>query len=77
MQGEIKHLYRSFAFLSSKMVIENGGMLVCKTKQLVLAGGGKVNMKAKLFPFYLIFLGKYYRAGTQVFETLSESRLNF
>ena len=37
------------------MVIENGGMLVCKTKQLVLAGGGKVNMKAKLFPFYLIF----------------------
>ncbi|CAH3030076.1 unnamed protein product [Porites evermanni] len=41
LQGEIKHLYRSFAFLSSKMVIENGGMLVCKTKQLVLAGGGK------------------------------------
>ncbi|XP_015766127.1 PREDICTED: transcription elongation factor SPT5-like [Acropora digitifera] len=41
LQGEIKHLYRSFAFLSSKMVIENGGMLVCKTKHLVLAGGGK------------------------------------
>ena len=44
-------------------------MLVCKTKQLVLAGGGKVNMEAKLFPFYLIFPGKYYSAGTQVFET--------
>lgn len=42
LQGEIKHLYRSFAFLSSKMVIENGGILVCKTKHLVLAGGGKV-----------------------------------
>ena len=52
-------------------------MLVCKTKQLVLAGGGKVNMKANLFPFYLIFPGKYYSAGTQVFETQSESRLNF
>ncbi|XP_078367088.1 LOW QUALITY PROTEIN: transcription elongation factor SPT5-like [Oculina patagonica] len=41
LQGEIKHLYRSFAFLSSKMVIENGGILVCRTKHLVLAGGGK------------------------------------
>ena len=59
------------------MVIENGGMLVCKTKQLVLAGGGKVKMKAKLFPFYLIFLGKYYSAGTQAYETQSKSRLNF
>ena len=52
-------------------------MLVCKTKQLVLAGGGKVNMKAKWFSFYLIFPGKYYSAGTQVFETQSESLLNF
>lgn len=42
LQGEIKHLYRSFAFLSSKMVIENGGIIVCRTKHLVLAGGGKV-----------------------------------
>lgn len=42
LQGEIKHLYRSFAFLSSKMVIENGGIIVCRTKHLALAGGGKV-----------------------------------
>lgn len=49
LQGEIKHLYRSFAFLSSKMVIENGGIIVCRTKHLVLAGGGKVkNVKCSL-----------------------------
>ena len=42
MQGEIKHLYRGFAFISSKLVLENGGVFVSKTKNLVLAGGGKV-----------------------------------
>ncbi|XP_048581601.1 transcription elongation factor SPT5 isoform X2 [Nematostella vectensis] len=41
LQGEIKHLYRSFAFLYSKMVIENSGIIVCKTRHVVLAGGGK------------------------------------
>ncbi|KAL7306543.1 hypothetical protein TKK_0001235 [Trichogramma kaykai] len=41
--GEIKHLYRSFAFLHSRMFIDNGGIFVCKTRHLQLAGGGKPN----------------------------------
>ncbi|XP_014230506.2 transcription elongation factor SPT5-like [Trichogramma pretiosum] len=41
--GEIKHLYRSFAFLHSRMFIDNGGIFVCKTCHLQLAGGGKRN----------------------------------
>ena len=42
-QGEIKHLYRNSAFLYSKMMLENGGIFVCKTRHLVLAGGGKAS----------------------------------
>ncbi|XP_028399581.1 transcription elongation factor SPT5-like [Dendronephthya gigantea] len=41
LQGEVKFVYRGFAFLSSKLVVENGGIIVCRTKQLQLAGGGK------------------------------------
>lgn len=37
-QGEIKHVYRGFAFLHSRMMLENGGIFVCKTRHLVLAG---------------------------------------
>ena len=37
-QGEIKHLFRNSAFLFSKMVLENGGIFVCKTRHLVLPG---------------------------------------
>ncbi|GBM05915.1 Transcription elongation factor SPT5 [Araneus ventricosus] len=37
-QGEVKHLYRNFAFLHSRMMTENGGMFVCKTRYLILAG---------------------------------------
>ncbi|CAG5115436.1 unnamed protein product [Candidula unifasciata] len=40
--GEIKHLYRSFAFLNSRLMTENGGYFVCRTRHLTLAGGGKV-----------------------------------
>ncbi|XP_037068165.1 transcription elongation factor SPT5-like, partial [Pollicipes pollicipes] len=40
-QGEIKHLFRSFAFLYSRMMLENGGIFVCRTRHLVLAGGSK------------------------------------
>lgn len=40
-QGEIRHLYRNFAFLYSKMMLENGGVFVCKTRHLVQAGAGK------------------------------------
>ncbi|KAL4704654.1 hypothetical protein ACJJTC_013438 [Scirpophaga incertulas] len=37
--GEIKHLYRNFAFLQSRMYLDNGGVFVCKTRHLQLAGG--------------------------------------
>lgn len=40
-QGEIKHLYRSYAFLMSRMMTENGGYFVCRTRHLVLEGGSK------------------------------------
>ncbi|XP_025834253.1 transcription elongation factor SPT5 [Agrilus planipennis] len=39
--GEIKHLYRNFAFLHSLEYLQNGGIFVCKTKHLQLAGGSK------------------------------------
>lgn len=39
--GEIKHLYRSLAFLHCRMYTENGGVFVCKTRHLQLAGGNK------------------------------------
>uniref|UniRef100_A0A8D0KEQ0 Transcription elongation factor SPT5 n=1 Tax=Salvator merianae TaxID=96440 RepID=A0A8D0KEQ0_SALMN len=40
-EGEIRHLYRGFAFLHCKKLVENGGMFVCKAHHLVLAGGSK------------------------------------
>ncbi|CAH1787389.1 unnamed protein product [Owenia fusiformis] len=40
-QGEIKHLYRHFAFLHSRLMTENGGIFVCKTRHVSLAGGSK------------------------------------
>lgn len=40
-EGEIKHLYRNLAFLYSRMYTENGGIFVCKTKHLHLAGGNR------------------------------------
>ncbi|KAG1712147.1 Transcription elongation factor SPT5 [Nymphon striatum] len=45
-QGEIRHLYRGFAFLHSKMMLENGGVFVCRTRHLVLAGGAKQQQSA-------------------------------
>ncbi|EDW74795.1 uncharacterized protein Dwil_GK15869 [Drosophila willistoni] len=42
--GEIKHLYRSLAFLHCRMYTENGGIFVCKTRHLQLAGGSKTNV---------------------------------
>lgn len=39
--GEIKHLYRNFAFLQSRMYLDNGGVFVCKTRHLQLAGGAR------------------------------------
>ena len=43
-QGVIKHLYRHFAFIHSRMMTENGGIFVCRTRHLVLAGASKVSM---------------------------------
>ncbi|KAM7282267.1 transcription elongation factor SPT5 [Ixodes scapularis] len=37
-QGVVKHIFRSFAFLHSRMMLENGGIFVCKTRHLLLAG---------------------------------------
>ena len=39
--GEIRHLYRNCAFLHSLDYFDNGGIFVCKTKHLKLAGGTK------------------------------------
>ncbi|UYV79463.1 SUPT5H [Cordylochernes scorpioides] len=43
LQGEIKHIYRSFAFLHSRMMLENGGIFVCKTRHLLQAGSKTSN----------------------------------
>lgn len=37
-QGEIRHLYRGFAFIHCRLLMENGGLFVCKTRHLTLAG---------------------------------------
>lgn len=34
----VKHIYRSFAFLHSKAVMESGGLFVCKTRLLQVVG---------------------------------------
>jgi transcription elongation factor len=33
--GEVKHLFRNFAFLFSRMMMDNGGIFVCKCRHLV------------------------------------------
>ncbi|XP_046743130.1 transcription elongation factor SPT5 [Diprion similis] len=50
--GEIKHLYRSFAFLHSRMYLDNGGIFVCKTRHLQLAGGNKAGMGPAMSPSF-------------------------
>ncbi|KAI3411952.1 hypothetical protein GPALN_002008 [Globodera pallida] len=40
-QGEIKHLYRNWAFVFSRKYHLNGGMFVCKARNLALIGGSK------------------------------------
>lgn len=56
-EGEIRHLFRSFAFLHCKKLVENGGMFVCKTRHLVLAGGSKVRRVQFLALGFLAFPG--------------------
>lgn len=41
-QGQIKHLFRNFAFLHSRMMLDNGGIFVCKCRHLVLAGKAEI-----------------------------------
>ena len=43
------HLYRSFAFLLSRMMTDNGGYFVCRTRHLVLAGSSRVTIYDFLF----------------------------
>ena len=38
--GEVKHLFRNFGFLFSRMMLDNGGIFVCKCRHLVAAGVG-------------------------------------
>ena len=38
-QGQIKHIYRHFVFIFSRTLTENGGLVVCKARNLLLAGG--------------------------------------
>lgn len=40
-QGQVKYLYRHFAFIYAKTFPENGGYFVCNTKQLLLASNHK------------------------------------
>ena len=38
-QGEIKHVYRGSVFIQSRNLVENGGLIVAKTRHVELAGG--------------------------------------
>ncbi|KAL3080017.1 hypothetical protein niasHT_034575 [Heterodera trifolii] len=42
-QGEIKHLFRNWAFVFSRKYPQNGGMFVCKARNLALIGGSKAS----------------------------------
>jgi transcription elongation factor SPT5 len=38
-QGQMKHLYRHFIFIFCRTVTKNGGLFVCKARNILLAGG--------------------------------------
>ena len=40
-QGEVKHLFRGHAFIHCKLVLDNGGLFVVKSKSLLQCGGTK------------------------------------
>lgn len=40
-QGEVRHIFRNFVFLYSRMCLENGGIFVVKSNHLEVAGGSK------------------------------------
>ncbi|PAV77609.1 hypothetical protein WR25_20374 [Diploscapter pachys] len=46
-QVEIRHIFKSFVFVYSRMHTDNGGIFVCRPKHLLLAGGtNRSNMPA-------------------------------
>ncbi|XP_015790153.1 transcription elongation factor SPT5-like [Tetranychus urticae] len=40
-KGEIRHLYRNYAFIHDRLLMENGGIFVCKTRNIQLSGGSR------------------------------------
>ncbi|XP_062504136.1 transcription elongation factor SPT5-like [Corticium candelabrum] len=48
-QGEIRHIYRNWAFLQSKSMIENGGIFAVKTRHVALAGGSRAPSSTPAF----------------------------
>ncbi|XP_030848891.1 transcription elongation factor SPT5 [Strongylocentrotus purpuratus] len=40
-EGEVKHIYRNYAFLHSRLMTENGGVFVVRNRHIVLAGGSR------------------------------------
>ncbi|XP_001947840.1 transcription elongation factor SPT5 [Acyrthosiphon pisum] len=47
LHGVIKHLYRHFAFLYSRLMTDNGGIFVCRLRHIALAGNSK-NRQTKI-----------------------------
>ena len=37
-QGEVKHVYRGYIFIHTRNLVENGGMIVARSKEVELAG---------------------------------------
>src|SRR5262249_46304598 len=62
-QGQIKHLYRHFVFIFCRTLTENGGLFVCKARNLLLAGG---TSKVSSIPSNPI--NAPYRHATRFFE---------
>jgi len=67
-QGEVRHIYRVYAFLYSRMCLENGGIFVCKTNHLELAGG--VGMKVSELKFSLLVVETFLTAYQLFMDSL-------
>lgn len=48
-EGEVKHLYRGFCFIYNRKHMENGGLFVCRSKHLSLAGSSSTTSNAANF----------------------------
>lgn len=42
--GKIKYLYRYFAFIQAQNHVDNGGIIVCKTRHIQLQGNSRVSI---------------------------------